>query len=315
MKIVKQYKIKRSAVLYYLLMISLLPPIINAEEPIIAHTFSITGYDDKTGDIGIAVATKLPAVGMYVPFVKARVGAIASQAIVNPKFGPYALELMEKGLTAQQVKEKLIESDPDIDDRQFMIVDTKGNVAGFTGKRNSAYCNDIEGNHFGVAGNLLVNKETLESAYSTFTSTPGDLADKLLAALEAGEKAGGDKRGKQSAAILVMRPGAYFNDKLVALRVDDNKEPIKELRRIFNVYMTTFLHRPGYRKVKLGDRGNDIVNLQKLLVTRKFLSGMATGTFDKDTYNAIKQFQKKMGLKISGQPDYLTVVELHNYNP
>ncbi len=154
---------------------------------LVAHTFSIVAYDEATGDIGVATATKLPAVGMYVPFAKSKIGAIASQAIVNPEFGSKGLDLLAQGLSAEEVKDYLISADSSRDHRQLIIIDTKGGVAAFTGKKNDPYCGHIIGGNMAVAGNLLAGEECLKQMAETFRSTTGRLSDRLLAAMEAGD--------------------------------------------------------------------------------------------------------------------------------
>lgn len=280
--------------------------------PPVAHTFSIVAYDEATGDVGVATATKLPAVGMYVPFAKAGVGAIASQAIVNPEFGPKGLELLAQGLSAEEVKNRLIGADPMRDHRQLIIVDTKGGVAAFSGKKNSHYYGHSIGKNMAVAGNLLAGEECLKQMAAVFRSTTGRLSDKLLAALEAGEAAGGDRRGKQSAAILVTRPGAYFQEKFVDLRVDDNAKPVRELRRIYNVYMATFLHLPGYRDLSTG-KGDDVATLQKWLKKHTFYRGEIDSIYGPETQNAVKEFQKAASLPVTGKVDVATSWKLEQW--
>lgn len=205
-----------------------------------SSTFSIVGFDPATGDLGVAVASKSLAVGNRVPFAKAGVGAIATQAWTNITFGPKGLELLQKGITAQEVLDALLSSDPQRERRQLAIVDAKGNCAAFTGEGILPWKGHIIGKNFTAQGNLLVSEETVKAMTETFQSTAGELVDKLLAALEAGQQAGGDKRGKQSAALLVVRnnlPTAPYYDRYVDIRVDDHPAPVKELRRIFQIYL------------------------------------------------------------------------------
>jgi len=201
-------------------------------------TFSIVAFDPKTGDLGVAVASKFLAVGSVVPYAKAGVGAIATQSFANTTFGPKGLELLRKGLTPSQVLKQLLASDKDREFRQVGIVDAKGRAAAFTGKKCLPWAGHIVGKGFAVQGNILAGEQVVKAMAKAFQETQGELAERLMAALEAGEQAGGDARGKQSAAILVVRKGAGyggFDDRYIDLRVDDHPEPVKELRRILNI--------------------------------------------------------------------------------
>jgi len=201
-------------------------------------TFSIVAFDPKTGDLGVAVASKFLAVGSVVPYAKAGVGAIATQSFANTTFGPKGLELLRKGLTPSQVLKQLLASDKDREFRQVGIVDAKGRAAAFTGKKCLPWAGHIVGKGFAVQGNILAGEQVVKAMAKAFRETKGELAERLMAALEAGEQAGGDARGKQSAAILVVRKGAGyggFDDRYIDLRVDDHPEPVKELRRILNI--------------------------------------------------------------------------------
>jgi len=195
-------------------------------------------FDPKTGDLGVAVASKFLAVGSVVPYAKAGVGAIATQSFANTTFGPKGLELLRKGLTPSQVLKQLLASDRDRELRQVGIVDAKGRAAAFTGKKCLPWAGHIVGKGFAVQGNILAGEQVVNAMAKAFQETQGELAERLMAALEAGEQAGGDARGKQSAAILVVRKGAGyggFDDRYIDLRVDDHPEPVKELRRILTI--------------------------------------------------------------------------------
>lgn len=249
-----------------LLLFPLSPAIAAPDDPDVEiNTFSIVAADPETGDIGVAVATRLPAVGMYVPFVEAGVGAVSSQAIVNPQYGPQCLDLLRRGMPPEEVIAAVTTTDPRRADRQLSVVAPDGRAASYTGDANSAACGHRVGENYAVAGNLLASEDVLDAMARAFEQTEGRLGDRLMAALAAGDKAGGDRRGKQSAAILVKRPGAYFNDKLIDLRVDDSPQSIEELQRIYRVYMSTFLNLPGYRALAVGDRGADVRKLNTWL--------------------------------------------------
>ena len=209
-----------------------------------AHaTFSIVAIDPVTGDLGIAVASRYFAVGAVVPWADAGVGAIATQAGVNVGYGPRALELLRQGLTAQQVLDKLMAEDtfPRKDARQVAIVDAKGNVAVFTGDAANAWRGHVTGKTWSAQGNILVGAHVVQAMGRAFENTNDELAEKLYAALEAGDEAGGDSRGRQSASILVVRKGGgrnTNNDRYVFVNVDDHPDPMHELRRLMNIQMS-----------------------------------------------------------------------------
>ncbi|MFX1465996.1 MAG: DUF1028 domain-containing protein [Promethearchaeota archaeon] len=209
-------------------------------------TFSIVGYDPNTGDLGVAVQSKFMCIGIVTPFAKANVGAIATQSWINTTYGPRGLEMLETGMSAKQVLKKLISTDEMREYRQAAIVDSTGEVDAFTGKDCFYWAGHIIGDNFSCQGNICY-EGTVESMAKAFETQKGDLIDKLLAAMKAGdEEEKGDIRGKQAAAILVVREkGGYegLNDRYVDIRVDEHTEPIKELCRIFELYDLTFLAR------------------------------------------------------------------------
>ncbi len=209
----------------------------------VVSTFSIVGFDPDSDELGIAVQSKFLAVGAVVPWVKANVGAIATQSWANTSYGPEGLRLLEEGRTPKEVLDILLEKDPDKDLRQVGIVDAKGNAVSFTGIKCHDWAGHITGKNFAAQGNILVSKETVEAMANAFEDSDGDLAQRLLKALEAGGKAGGDSRGEQSAALYVVKEkGGYsgFNDRYIDLRVDDHKTPIKELIKIYNLHRLYF---------------------------------------------------------------------------
>jgi uncharacterized Ntn-hydrolase superfamily protein len=198
-------------------------------------TFSIVAYDPDRKEWGIAVASKFLAVGAVVPWAKAGSGAVATQSYANTTYGPRGLELMAEGKAAEEVIKLLTDADKGKADRQVGIVDAKGDAATFTGEKCNAWAGGKVGKHYACQGNILTGPEVVEAMAKAFEDAKGRLAWRLLDALEAGEKAGGDKRGKQSAAILVVRDkGGYgkFNDRAVDFRVDDHEKPVQELARI-----------------------------------------------------------------------------------
>ena len=201
----------------------------------VVATFSIVGFDPETDTWGVAVQSKFLAVGAIVPWARAGVGAVATQAMANFNYGPRGLELMSQGKTAQETVEALISSDDEREHRQLGVVDAAGRAATFTGSECFEWAGGVTGEHYAAQGNILVGRETVEAMARTFEGTSGGLAGRLLAALDAGLGAGGDSRGKQSAALLVVREGGGYggdNDHVVDLRVDDHPEPIRELIRL-----------------------------------------------------------------------------------
>jgi uncharacterized Ntn-hydrolase superfamily protein len=198
------------------------------------------GFDPETGELGVAVASKFLAVGAVVPYAKAGVGAVATQAFANTTYGPQGLELLASGMDAHAVLEKLTGEDPEKERRQVGIVGAGGASATFTGKECIPWAGGKAGRYFACQGNILVCEATIDAMATTFETTQGELAVRLLKALKAGEDAGGDSRGKQSAALLVVKEGGGyggFNDRYMDLRVDDHPEPIDELERLLSIQL------------------------------------------------------------------------------
>lgn len=202
------------------------------EEPVIA-TFSIVALDPETGDLGVAVASRALAAGAIVPYARPGVGAIATQASPNHSYGPRGLELLEQGLSPKQVVEKMTGEDDGRARRQLGVIDAKGNAFTYTGEGCSTWAGGIVGKNYAVQGNILAGEEVVKAMAAAFEKAEGDLGTRMLAALAAGQGAGGDRRGKQSAGILVVREGASMNGRLVDFRVDDHETPIQELMRIY----------------------------------------------------------------------------------
>jgi uncharacterized Ntn-hydrolase superfamily protein len=201
----------------------------------VISTFSIVAYDPDRQEWGVGVASKFLAVGAVVPWAKAGVGAIATQSYANTTYGPKGLDLLRQGKSAEEVIKLLTEEDKGRDDRQVGIVDAKGQAATYTGKKCSAWAGGKTGKHYTCQGNILAGDAVVADMAKAFESAQGPLAWRIIAALEAAEKAGGDKRGKQSAALLVVRDKAGyggFDDRLIDFRVDDHTQPVQELARI-----------------------------------------------------------------------------------
>jgi len=198
-------------------------------------TFSIVAHCPRTGDLGVAVSTAIPAVGAINPFASARVGAISTQAWSNPYLGVDGLNLLAQGLAAAEVLERLLRVDADKEKRQLCVVDARGGIAAFTEREVEPWKGHLKGKGYAVAGNLLISGATIEAMADAFERAHGSLADRLLVALEAGQAAGGDKRGRVSAALLVVRDEEYPH---VDLRVDEHPDPVAELRHIYDIYTT-----------------------------------------------------------------------------
>jgi uncharacterized Ntn-hydrolase superfamily protein len=204
------------------------------------NTFSIVAYDPVNGDWGVTVASRYFSVGAVVPWAEAGVGAIATQANVNVGYGPRGLELLRQGLSAKQVLDKLLAEDqfPPTDGRQVAIIDRNGNIAAYTGPAAQKWAGDKQGKTWSAQGNILAGPQVVEAMGKAFEATQGELAEKLFAALKAGDEAGGDSRGKQSASMLIVRKGGgrnINNDRYLYLNVDDNPQPIPELRRLLDL--------------------------------------------------------------------------------
>lgn len=194
-------------------------------------TFSIAAWDELSGMTGVAVTTKFLGVGSLCPFAQAGVGAVATQAFVNPTFGPRGLELLVRGVEVEDILEILLKSDEGREHRQLHLVDSQGRTAAFTGDETVDWSGHRTFDNFSVAGNMLVGEATiLETAQAYQESAGEDFAERLICALEAGQAAGGDKRGRQSAALYIMSTEVY---PYLDLRVDDHPDPVAELRRIY----------------------------------------------------------------------------------
>ena len=204
-----------------------------------AHTYSIVAFDPQTGDMGVAVQSHWFSVGTIVSWGEAGVGVIATQSFVNASFGPRGLALLKQGKSPQEVVDELIKSDEGRDFRQLAVLDSKGRAASFTGAKCIQPAGNIVGENFSVQANLMLNDKVWPAMAESIKNSKGPLAERMIAALEAAEESGGDIRGKQSAALLVVRgksTGNIWEDRLVDLRVDDHSEPLVELRRLLTVH-------------------------------------------------------------------------------
>ncbi|HUZ03225.1 MAG TPA: DUF1028 domain-containing protein [Thermomicrobiaceae bacterium] len=213
-------------------------------EPLV-NTFSIVARDPETGDLGIAVESKFLAVGAVVPWARAGVGAVATQAWANVTYGRRGLDLLASGMSADEAVTELTRDDDGRTRRQVGIVDAQGRAASFTGEECNAWAGGVVGEGFCCQGNILVGPDVVDAMADGYRTTSGSFAHRLLAALEGGQAAGGDSRGQQSAAILVVRASGGYgggSDRYIDLRIDDHPQPIEELRRL------VMLHRVYFRK-------------------------------------------------------------------
>lgn len=211
-----------------------------ALKPPPVSTFSIVAIDPATGELGVAVASHYFSVGSVVPWALAGTGAVATQADVNVGYGPKGIDLLRQGLTARQVLDRLLAEDtfPGKDGRQVAIVDAQGNIAAFTGPKAPNWAGDRQGKTWSAQGNILAGPQVVEAMGRAFDATEGELAEKLYAALAAGDQAGGDRRGRQSASLLVVRKQGgrnTNNDRPIYINVDDNPKPFAELRRLLDL--------------------------------------------------------------------------------
>ena len=273
-----------------------------------ASTFSIVGIDPSNGDIGVAVQSKFPNLRPIVPWAEANVGAIATQSFINVSYGPRGLALMRNGATAEEALRILIASDSGRDVRQAAVIDSKGNAASWTGKDCFDWAGGnagdtvggkgmiVTGKGFAAQGNTLVGKETVESLARTFLETKGTLADKLVAALVEGGKAGGDRRGEQSAALLVKRKGAGYDgttDDLIDIGIYDHPRPLAELERLYKLHKLYYFRTDPKNLIPIG--AALCRELQEILANKAykgfvFYEGAINGVFDARTKKALQDF-------------------------
>jgi len=255
-------------------------------------TFSIVARDPENGDLGIIVQSKFPAVGAIVPWAIAEVGAVASQAWANASYGPRGLELMGGGKSAQETLKILIGDDEKIAHRQVGIVDSKGRAVAHTGNECMEWAGHVVGAGYTCQGNILSGEDVVNDMAEAFEGAEGDLIDRLFAALNAGQAAGGDRRGLQSAAILVVRTeGGYEggNDRYVDVRVDEHPSPIKELERIFGIYDMTLLQREDPSRL-LTIEGDLAFKTQAALVALGHLDEVLPDEFPQAASSALQEF-------------------------
>jgi uncharacterized Ntn-hydrolase superfamily protein len=221
---------------------------LTADEP--HGTFSIVAFDPATGELGVAVQSRAFSVGGGVPWAEAGVGAIATQSATNESFGPRGLAMLKSGFSATQVRDMLIDSDDGRDNRQLGVVDAQGRSAAWTGSKCGSWAGDTTLVALSAQGNLLAGRDVVHDMVRAFSDNDGELSERLIAALHAAQAAGGDKRGQQSAAILVVRPSDHYPEyrtRYVDLRVEDHETPIDELDRVFRIHQASDLLRAHIR--------------------------------------------------------------------
>jgi uncharacterized Ntn-hydrolase superfamily protein len=224
------------------------PPSVSRLRPV--HTYSIVARDPETGQLGVAVQSHWFSVGSLVAWAEAGVGAVATQSFIEVRYGVAGLELMRTGLSASRTLDALRRADTNPEVRQVAMIDAQGNIGAFTGKHCIQYAGDLQGETFSVQANLMISEGVPQAMAEAFRKTKGSLAERMLAALDAAQAVGGDLRGMQSAALLVVRgksTGRPWEDRLVDLQVEDSPEPLKELRRLLNIHT-------AYRLMNLGDQ-------------------------------------------------------------
>lgn len=253
-----------SLIAFICLSIQNFAQVYRSKEPLV-HTYSIVARDEQTGEMAVGVQSHWFSVGTSVPWAEAGVGAVATQSFVDKSYGPKALALLKSGLSAQQALDKLVADDPGRDVRQVSIIDAKGNVATHTGKNCIQVASHIKGNNYSVQSNMMLGDQVDEYMSAAFEKSKGKpLAERVLLALEAAQQAGGDIRGMQAAAIIVV-PGKItetWNNKTVDIRIDDAKEPLKELRRIYTVHL-------AYQHMNEGDLAVEKSDMTKAMAEYK----------------------------------------------
>jgi len=265
------------------------PPALAVHQP---ATFSIVAWDSATGELGVAVESKYFSVGRVVPWARAGVGAVATQANVNPTYGPKALAMLEAGIAPEEILRAFAASDSSWDSRQFALVDARGRAVTWTGPNCNSWAGGEAGAGFACQGNILTGPEVVAAMAKAFRESRGELGGRLLAALEAGQAAGGDKRGQQSAALIVVRPSdrhPEFRERYIDLRVEDHRTPIAELRRLWRIdrgYHGTGAHNAMAREYEAAGRP-DLARLERERVHETLVEVLKRGERDAGLLNGL----------------------------
>ena len=249
-------------------LLLILAVVVSQQRPI--STYSIVAYDESTGELGVAVQSHWFCVGSIVPWAKAGVGAVATQSFAKIEYGPEGLGLMEEGLTAGQSLERLVAADPGRDVRQVGMVAAGGNTAVHTGKKCIEFAGHKTGKNYTVQANLMEKPTVWHMMSLAFETAEGDLADRMMSALEAAEEEGGDLRGRQSASMLIVTgdpTGVPWKDIVLDLRVEDHPDPLKQLRRLVRIHK-------AYKHANKGDHYMETGETEKALVEYNYSSGL-----------------------------------------
>ncbi|MFP3853731.1 MAG: DUF1028 domain-containing protein [Anaerolineales bacterium] len=254
-------------------------------------TFSIVAFDPELEAWGIAVASKFPAVGAVVPWAEAGAGAVATQSFANTSYGPRGLDLMRSGLSAQQALDQLLQGDQDRATRQAGLVDAQGKAATFTGEDCYDWAGGQIGENYAAQGNILAGPQVIEAMTSTFQESELPLPERLLAALLAADRAGGDRRGKQSAALLVVKSEAGyagFNDRWIDYRVDDHNDPVIRLGQLLELHHLYFGESPPEDKAAL--EGELLEKLKIVMARLGYYEGEIDEQWSQETRQALRAF-------------------------
>lgn len=276
-------------------------------------TFSIVAFDPDTGDLGVAVQSKFLAVGSIVPWARAGVGAIATQAHANVSYGPIGLDMLEQDAGVIDTLEQLLEEDEGNQLRQVGMVDADGTAAAYTGDSCMEWAGHLTGPGYAVQGNILVGESVVEAMATAYEAMEeDDLPERMLGALEAGQDAGGDRRGQQSAALLVVRENGGYgssSDRLVDLRVDDHASPIEELQRLYRLHQLYFGVTDPAKLLKIeGDLAREI---QEMLKVFSYYDGPITETHTPavsqalEEWHSVENFEERLWQDAFIDPDVL----------
>ena len=266
-------------------------------------TFSIVACDLRALTWGVAVASKFPAVGAVVPWARAKAGAVATQALANTSYGPRGLEMMAGRVSAEETLAKLLARDKERDQRQVGLVDAAGRAASFTGKECMDWAGSLTGPAYAIQGNILASAEVIQQMERSFLDAKGELPERLLASLAAGGRAGGDRRGRQSAALYVVKPkGGYggLDDRWIDLRVDDHLNPISRLEELLELHRLYFGHSPKGERVSLD--GAAVKDIQTIMKGLGYYTPL-DGRYDDATREAFRVFIHNENFEERADPD------------
>ncbi|HLC04181.1 MAG TPA: DUF1028 domain-containing protein [Anaerolineales bacterium] len=254
-------------------------------------TFSIVAFDPGLPAWGVAVASKFPAVGAVVPWAVAGAGAVATQALANTTYGPRGLELLSSGIPALEAIALMLSGDEERDQRQVGMVDARGGSATYTGAACFEWAGGTSSEGVAVQGNILSGPGVVEEMYGAFRDSNASFPDRLLEALHAGEAAGGDRRGRQSAALLVVKPrGGYggFNDRWLDYRVDDHSDPLTQLGHLVKLHELYFGESPAHDRLVIANSTAEA--LQKIMARLGYYQGEINGSYDESSREALRHF-------------------------